>query len=138
MSDMYHHRHNLGGRALRIAGVVLLGVVGTAIFALVFGVIVMLLWNWLMPSIFHIGEIGFWQAFGIIILAKLIFGGLGTRGRSAHHGKPSWAHGGSWKKSGDYRERWRYWREFWEEEGHKSFDSFVQRKKEQTGSSEKV
>src|SRR5512142_2258082 len=72
------------GKALRIAGFVVLGVVGAAVFALIFGWFVMLLWNWLMPAIFHLGEITFWQAFGIIILAKLIFGAVGPGGRHGH------------------------------------------------------
>jgi len=42
---------------MRIAGFVILGVVGAAVFALAFGYFVMLLWNWLMPSIFGLGQI---------------------------------------------------------------------------------
>ena len=76
MHDMWPGAHP-AVRGLRIAGLVVLGVIGAALFALVFGWLVMILWNWLMPAIFHLGEIGYWQAFGIVILAKLIFGGIG-------------------------------------------------------------
>lgn len=38
--------------------------------------VVMLLWNALMPQIFNLPEIGFWQALGLFILSKLLFGGL--------------------------------------------------------------
>lgn len=38
--------------------------------------IVMLLWNWLMPVIFGLGAITFWQAFGLMILSGMLFGGV--------------------------------------------------------------
>ena len=44
--------------------------------------IVMLLWNWLMPAIFGLITISFWQALGILVLCRLLFGsfGFGKRG----------------------------------------------------------
>lgn len=36
--------------------------------------IVMLLWNALVPAIFHLGVITFWQAAGLLILCKILFG----------------------------------------------------------------
>ena len=112
-------------RAVRIVGMVLAGVVGAAVFALVFGWLVMLLWNWLMPVIFHLGVIGYWQAFGIVILAKLIFGGIGG-GRGGPHRNP-WK-GNPWEgKHG--RDDWRFYREFWEKEGQQAFERYVQEKK---------
>ena len=41
--------------------------------ALLFGWIVMLLWNWLMPVIFKLPEINWLQACGLNILCGLIF-----------------------------------------------------------------
>ncbi len=89
MRDMWHGVHP-GVRALRVAGLVVMGVVGAAFFALVFGWLVMILWNWLMPAIFHLGLITYWQAFGVVILAKLIFGAAG----GGRHGGPRH---GPWK-----------------------------------------
>jgi hypothetical protein len=43
---------------------------------LVFGGIVMLLWNALIPEIFHLTRITFWQALGLLILAKIFFSGF--------------------------------------------------------------
>ena len=40
---------------------------------LVISLPVMLLWNWLIPPIFGIGEITFWQASGLQILNRLLF-----------------------------------------------------------------
>jgi hypothetical protein len=42
------------------------------------------LWNWLMPVIFGLPRIGFWQAMGLMGLSWIFFGGLrgiGPRGR---------------------------------------------------------
>ena len=48
----------------------------------VFGFITMHLWNYLMPLIFHLPEITFWQTIGLMILSRLILGGFG-----GHHGR---------------------------------------------------
>jgi hypothetical protein len=51
-----------------------------ALLALV-SYVVMLLWNNLLPEILHVGTITFWQAMGIFILCKLLFGfGKGSGG----------------------------------------------------------
>jgi hypothetical protein len=45
------------------------------IMLLVIGVIVMLLWNWLLPGIFAgVAHISYWQALGIFLLSRLLFG----------------------------------------------------------------
>lgn len=41
-----------------------------------FSTIVLLLWNALMPGLFHLPVITFWQAAGLLILAKILFGGF--------------------------------------------------------------
>ncbi len=133
-----HHRRRLF--PLRVAGFAVLGVVGVAVFALAFGWLVMILWNWVMPSIFHLGEITYWEAFGLTILGKLIFGGLGPRG--GHHGRGPWR-GGPWNGNpwgGNPWEgrphgpnEWRLYREFWQAEGRQAFDSFVEKKKAEPG-----
>lgn len=37
--------------------------------------ITFLLWNWLMPILFHLPEITFWQALGVLLLSKILLGG---------------------------------------------------------------
>jgi len=56
----------------KVAGFILLAIVGI----LVFGSIVMLLWNALMPYIFHLPLITFWQALGLLLLTKILFSGF--------------------------------------------------------------
>jgi len=50
-----------------------------------FGLITMHLWNWLMPVLFHLPEITFWQTVGLMLLSRLILGGFGCHGRGTHH-----------------------------------------------------
>jgi hypothetical protein len=137
-------RHRPGLRGLKIAGMAVMGVVGAAVFALAFGWLVMILWNWVMPPIFHLGEITYWQGFGLVILGKLIFGGFGFRG--GPHGRGPWK-GGHWKGNpwgGNPWEgrrhgpdEWRMYREYWESEGRQAFDTFVEKKKAETPSEPK-
>ena len=44
--------------------------------ATVFGFVVMWLWNWLMPAIFGLHLISFWQALGLLVLSKILFSGF--------------------------------------------------------------
>jgi Ca2+/H+ antiporter, TMEM165/GDT1 family len=47
--------------------------------------VVMSLWNWLMPGLFALHRIGFWQALGLLIFTKILFGGFrGPRGAHMH------------------------------------------------------
>jgi len=67
--------------------------IGFLAIAAGFGAVVMLLWNWLMPSIFGLGAVNFWQALGILILCRLLFGSFGGRrhggmGRGMHGRNP--------------------------------------------------
>jgi len=56
-----------------------------ALFVAVFGFVVMRLWNWLAPALFGWHVIGFWQAIGILVLSKILFGGFrGGPGRHLH------------------------------------------------------
>jgi len=43
----------------------------------VFGAVAMLLWNALMPGIFGLPALNYWQAAGILLLARILVGGLG-------------------------------------------------------------
>jgi len=57
------------------------GILGLGLLAL-FGWIVMLLWNWLMPDIFGLKQLNYWQAWGLLILCTILFKGFGTGGDS--------------------------------------------------------
>jgi hypothetical protein len=50
--------------------------------------VVMSLWNYLLPGILHVGAITFWQAMGIFVLCKILFGfGKGGHNRWGRHGR---------------------------------------------------
>jgi hypothetical protein len=50
-----------------------------------FGYITMLLWNALLPHLFHFPLINFWEAAGLLILTRLLFSGCGSHHRGMHH-----------------------------------------------------
>jgi hypothetical protein len=39
--------------------------------------VVMWLWNGILPDVTGVGEITYWQAMGILVLSKILFGGFG-------------------------------------------------------------
>jgi hypothetical protein len=106
----------------------ILGFIGIVLIAFLFGFAVQYLWNWIMPSIFSLREITYWEGFGIFILAKLFFGG--------HHGFKQ--HGHKFKKkmhkrycgcNDDENEKgwgkWKYYNKYWKEEGKHAFEKYI-------------
>ena len=67
-----------------VAKVIQLLIIG-AIFLAGFGQAVHYLWNWLMPEIFGLHAISYWQAIGLLGLAWLMFGGFGWLGGPRRH-----------------------------------------------------
>jgi hypothetical protein len=47
----------------------------------VMGEVVMRLWNWLLPPLFGWHTVTFWQAFGLLVLCRILFGGFGGHDR---------------------------------------------------------
>ena len=54
-----------------------LGVIALALFAYLGGKVVEWLWNWLMPALFSLHTVTFWQALGLLTLSRILFGGNG-------------------------------------------------------------
>lgn len=75
-------------------GIMLVLVGIAAVF--VFGLVVMLLWNGILPSVLNVRAITIWEALGILVLSKILFGGFpgGGGGKRRHQ----------WKK--DMQEKW--------------------------------
>lgn len=64
-----------------------------AAFLSLISYVVMQLWNNLLPAILHVSAITFWQAMGIFILCKILFGfGKGGRGFGGRGGAPWMRH----------------------------------------------
>ncbi len=69
-------------RLLRVLKIALFASVAVAVLSF----IVMNLWNVLMPGIFAVRAISFWQALGLLVLSKILFGGF----RPYPGGGPRW------------------------------------------------
>ncbi|HOP11383.1 MAG TPA: hypothetical protein PK629_07820 [Oscillospiraceae bacterium] len=108
-------------KPLQITVYVILGVLGVAAMGVLFGFIIMWLWNWLMPAIFNLGEITYWQAIGIFILAKLIFGFGSSSSESKSHKEKK-------NHSDDRGSHWSEYDAWWETEGKKSFEKYTAEK----------
>ena len=57
-----------------------LAVLGLLLFVAVGGMVVQLLWNTLLPSLFGWREVTFWQALGLLALCRILFGGFSSHG----------------------------------------------------------
>ncbi len=115
----------------RIIGWVILGIIGAAALAFVLGYVVMLLWNWIMPEIFGLATITFWHAFGIVLLARIIFGSF-----KHHHDKRPYSPSRRFSRppfretKSEHHKKWRHFDKFWEDEGEKAFDEYVNNEKD--------
>lgn len=66
--------------------------------------VTMLLWNWLVPSLFNGPEIRYIEAAGLMILGRLLVGGFGGGGsKHWHNGNCEGGHHSSWKKRWEER-----------------------------------
>jgi hypothetical protein len=63
------------------------GPAGLAVLMWIFGEVVMHLWNWLLPMLFGWRTITFWQAMGLLVLCRMLFGGFGGSGSGGPKGR---------------------------------------------------
>jgi len=127
---------------VKIPTYVVFGTIAAVGFGLLFGIVIRELWNWLMPMIFGLPEITFWQSVGLFVLAKIIFGGCGSGSKSDSCKRPKpprrpgpgdfhgpMDHGPMDRgPERDFR-NWRFYDEWWESEGKASFDTYADRKR---------
>lgn len=57
-----------------------LAILAIPLFLFIGGEVVMHLWNWLLPPLFGWRALTFWQALGLLVLCRVLFGGLGGHG----------------------------------------------------------
>jgi hypothetical protein len=69
------------------------GSIAIVLFTFIGGSVVKLLWNWLLPPLFGLPAVSFWQALGLLVLSRILFGGFGRHGRR------------SWRMKDEDRER---------------------------------
>ena len=73
--------------------------VGSAAVLLVGGV-VMYLWNAILPDTTHFGALTYWQAVGLLILCRILFGNF-SGGQRGGRGRPPFN-----EKSQEWRKKW--------------------------------
>ena len=71
-------------------------ILGGIAFVLFFGWIVMLLWNAILPDLVNVRQMNIWQAMGLLVLCKILFGSWSGKNRR-------W---GSHKERTEWRQNW--------------------------------
>jgi hypothetical protein len=105
------------------AGIVLLG--------LILGNVIQWIWNALMPGIFNLPEITYWQAVGIFIFARIIFGcsfGSDNNKKDKPSKDKTDNQDDNGHKTKDDVKNWEHYNEWWEKEGKNAFDDYVNKK----------
>lgn len=54
-------------------GIAILSLAILCVIGIIVALPLMLLWNWLLPDLFNIPEISFWQALGMFLLTGILF-----------------------------------------------------------------
>lgn len=115
--EKFKHKWEKVPRPAKIVVYVVLGAAGIVLCGFLFGYLIMVLWNWLMPEIFGWKEITYWQGMGLFVLARFLVGSFGG------------------DKSKDEKKRCgrgRY-EEWWQSEGEKSYRRYVEKGSEPDG-----
>lgn len=124
MSNFFSHK--LRGRSPgEIVGLIIIGVLGITALAILFGFIIMWLWNWLMPMLFGLPTVTYWQGVGLFILFKILFGSCGSSSSKSE------CKSEKKKDAKSYFSKWKYYHEFWEEEGDMLYHGYVKRRQEE-------
>ena len=107
-----------------IVGMIIFGGIFIVGLAILLGFIIMWLWNWLMPMIFGLTTLTFWESVGIFILLKILLGGCGGfGGKDKKHSKTSSC---KHNPKGEFS-KWKHYDDFWKEEGNKAYEAYVER-----------
>ncbi len=129
MTDYLEHKVKTKvEKYVKAAFKVLFAIIAVLIFALLLGYGIMWLWNWLMPDVFGLMAIDYWQAVGMLVLAKILFGGLGNHSSGKSKGKKG-------RRCGQKKQerlksnfsKWKHYEKFWEEEGQEAYNNYVER-----------
>jgi len=82
------------------------------LMALVLGALVMWLWNAILPELLNVKAINYWQAVGLVVLCKILFGNFRPPAGQGpqYFGKPDWRK--KWMGMNDaekekFKEEWR-------------------------------
>jgi hypothetical protein len=103
------------------------------VFALIFGYAVQLLWNWLMPGLFSLKQIGYWEGFGIVVLTRILFGSIlphpfirNEEFRAMRHFR-RYAWDEDFMQGRDKMYKWKFYGQYWKEEGREAFKKYIEK-----------
>ena len=119
---------------LKVIGIAALGV----IFFVVFGYVVMWLWNHVLSAVLDVPPVTFWQALGLFVLAKLFFGfGAGTQGGGKPHGRHEKHREPRAVGAADERAPHTddLFKQYWRDEGKQAYEAYLAANKGSTGES---
>ena len=118
-------KHTIRSKSpMKIVGMLLFGGIAIIGFAALFGFITMWLWNALIPEIFGLAVITYWQAVGLLILFKILFGGFGSGGNKSKK-KEKMTMNRTHKSD---LSKWGLYDQFWKEEGDAAYKDYIRRK----------
>lgn len=97
----------------------LLAIVGVTVFGFIFGYIIMWLWNRLMPEIFGLTTITYWQGIGLFILARILLGSFGSDNSNKASTNKS-----KKQTTPPADPDWNRYNAWWEKEGKHAFEKY--------------
>jgi hypothetical protein len=107
---------------LRIARHVALGLALVVVSALVFGWVVMVAWNAVIPGLSGLPALSYWPAVAVLVLVRVLTG----RFTHGHHGRRRFRR----SASADSAQLYSAW---WDEEGEAAFQAYAARHLGETG-----
>lgn len=123
MSNFFKHKMR-GKSPGEIAGMIIFGIIAITGLAILFGFVLMWLWNWLMPELFDLPTVTYWQAVGLFILLKILLGGCGSGSSKCSSKKDK---SSCKKESNRDFSKWKHYDKFWKEEGNKAYEDYLNR-----------
>ncbi|MEM9649460.1 MAG: hypothetical protein AAF969_13355 [Bacteroidota bacterium] len=109
------------GFKIFFAGLIFIGLV------LLAGYVMMLLWNWLMPDLFGLTTIRYWQALGIMLLTKIIFGFGNHSSKKSNYKSKKRHRGDRFCRTKKEFSKWQHYDQFWKEEGEEAYNAYLER-----------
>ncbi len=110
-----------------IVAMIIFGIIAITGLAILFGYVFMWLWNALMPELFDLPELTYWQGVGLFILAKIIFGGFGSGSSSKSSSSDDWTCKEDKKKAKNDLKKWELYDKFWKEEGEAAYQQYQEK-----------
>lgn len=107
-----------------IAGMIVFGIIAITGLAILFGFVIMWLWNTLMPELFGLTTLTYWQAVGLFILSKILLGGIGGGSKNKNSSDSC---DSTKEKKGDFS-KWEHYDSFWKEKGEDQYAAYVEAK----------